>query len=235
MAKNPPSLAGEVVQCCRRDRLNAESASIAYYFFLSFFPMILTLFGLTGLIGRQAAFEWVMEELLVALPPTAAEAIGHFVLQVTNSPNPSALSIGVLLTVWTASNVFAALADGLNKAYEVKRAYRWWQKRLLSLAMLLLLAVALVAQDQVAGNDRPVGTDDVVRLFHPAQPRSESIQALDSGGCRHGDLPLGSGDHRLSSVSRQYRSLQRRLRRRRWHGGTAHLALSDRHGDLDRW
>ena len=140
------SIPREVVQCCRRDRLNAESASIAYYFFLSFFPMILTLFGLTGLIGRQAAFDWVMEDLLVALPPAAAETIGRFVLQVTDSRSPSALSIGVLLTIWTASNVFSALADGLNKAYQVKRAHRWWKKRALSLAMLLLLAAALVVQ-----------------------------------------------------------------------------------------
>ena len=140
------AIPAEVFQSCRRDRINAESASIAYYFFLSFFPMILTLFGLTGLIGRQAAFEWVMEELLVALPPAAAETIGRFVLQVTNSPSPSALSIGVLLTIWTASNVFSALADGLNKPYKAKRAHRWWKKRALSLAMLLLLAAALVIQ-----------------------------------------------------------------------------------------
>jgi membrane protein len=146
MSKQGLSIPGEVIRCCRRDRLNAESASIAYYFFLSFFPMILTLFSLTGLLGRRAAFEWVMEELLVALPPAAAETIGRFVLQVTNSRSPSALSIGILLTIWTASNVFAALADSLNNAYEAKRAHRWWKKRALSLAMLLLLAAALVAQ-----------------------------------------------------------------------------------------
>ena len=146
MLEKLPSIPGEVFQSCRRDRINAESASIAYYFFLSFFPMILTLFGLTGLIGRQTAFDWVMEELLVALPPAAAETIGRFVLQVTDSRSPGALSVGVLLTVWTASNVFSALADGLNKPYKAKRAHRWWKKRALSLAMLLLLAAALVAQ-----------------------------------------------------------------------------------------
>jgi len=146
MTEKRQSIAGEVLRCYRRDRINAESASIAYYFFLSFFPMILTLFGLTGLIGRRAAFDWVMEELLVALPPAAAETIGHFVLQVTESRSPSALSIGIVLTIWTASNVFSALADGLNKAYEAKRAHRWWKKRALSLVMLLVLAAALVAQ-----------------------------------------------------------------------------------------
>ena len=146
MSEKLPSIPSEVFRSCHRDRINGESASIAYYFFLSFFPLILTLFGLTGLIGRQTAFDWVMEELLVALPPAAADTIGRFVLQVTNSRSPSALSIGVLLSIWTASNVFSALADGLNKAYQVKSAYRWWKKRALSLAMLLVLAAALVAQ-----------------------------------------------------------------------------------------
>jgi membrane protein len=146
MSEERTSILAEVFRSCRRDRINAESARIASYFFLSFFPLILTLFGLTGLIGRQTAFDWVMEELLVALPPAAAETIGRFVLQVTDSRSPSALSIGVLLSIWTASNVFSALADGLNKAYQAKRAHRWWKKRALSLAMLLLLAAALVAQ-----------------------------------------------------------------------------------------
>jgi membrane protein len=168
MSEKRSSILAEVVRSCRRDRINSESASIAYYFFLSFFPLILTLFGLTGLIGRQTAFEWVMEELLVALPPAAAETIGRFVLQVTDSRSPSALSIGVLLSIWTASNVFSALADGLNKAYQAKRAHRWWKKRALSLAMLLLLAAALVAQAAIL-------------LAGPEVARILRVEPFDSG------------------------------------------------------
>jgi membrane protein len=138
------SVPHEVIRSCYRDRINTEAASIAYYFFLSFFPMILTLFSLTGLLGREAAFDWIMNEFLVALPDAASEAIGEFVHQVTMTRSASALSIGLLLTVWTASNIFAVLADGLNQAYQAQRRHRWWKRRAMALALLLILAGALI-------------------------------------------------------------------------------------------
>lgn len=141
-----PSVAQEVFYRCRRDRITNEAASIAFYFFLSFFPLILSLFALTGLIGREAVFDWIMNELLVALPQEASAPIGEFVHQVTSSRSASALSIGLVLSFWTASNIFAVLADGLNKAYQAKRRHQWWKRRAMALGLLLILAVAMIVQ-----------------------------------------------------------------------------------------
>lgn len=138
------SVAQEVVHRCSRDRITTEAASIAFYFFVSFFPLILSLFALTGLIGREAAFDWIMNELLVALPVEASEWIGEFVLQVTSSRSASALSIGLVLSLWTASNIFAVLADGLNKAYQAKRRHQWWKRRALAMGLLLVMAVTMI-------------------------------------------------------------------------------------------
>jgi len=138
------SVAQEVFHRCRRDRITTEAASIAFYFFLSFFPLILSLFALTGLIGREPAFDWIMNELLVALPEEASDAIGEFVHQVTSSRSASALSIGLVLSVWAASNIFAVLADGLNKAYQAQRRYQWWKRRAMALGLLLILAGAMI-------------------------------------------------------------------------------------------
>ncbi len=143
-ALSMPSVAQEVVHRCNRDRIATEAASIAFYFFLSFFPLILSLFALTGLIGREAAFNWIMNELLVALPAEASDPIGEFVRQVTSSRSAGALSIGLLLSFWTASNIFAVLADGLNKAYQAKRRHQWWKRRALALGLLLILAGAMI-------------------------------------------------------------------------------------------
>jgi membrane protein len=138
------SVAQEVFHRCSRDRITTEAASIAFYFFLSFFPLILSLFALTGLIGREPAFDWIMNELLVALPAEASDAIGEFVHQVTSSRSASALSIGLVLSVWAASNIFAVLADGLNKAYKAQRRYQWWKRRAMALGLLLILAGAMI-------------------------------------------------------------------------------------------
>ena len=138
------SVAQEVAHRCNRDRITTEAASIAFYFFLSFFPLILSLFALTGLIGRESAFDWIMNEFLVALPEEASSSIGEFVHQVTSSRSASALSIGLVLSFWTASNIFAVLADGLNKAYQAKRRHQWWKRRALAMGLLLVLAVAMI-------------------------------------------------------------------------------------------
>ncbi len=138
------SLVVEVVRDCHDHRLNAESASIAYYFFLAFFPLLLTMFATTGMIGTEADLHWIMDELLVALPPDAAAAIGEAAGEIARSGSAGALSIGLLLSFWVASNVFAALADGLNKAYRASRRHKWWERRALALGLLLLLGIALI-------------------------------------------------------------------------------------------
>lgn len=138
------SLVVEVVRDCHEHRVSAESASIAYYFFLAFFPLLLTMLAVSGMIGSDAAFDWILQELLVVLPPEAARAIEASASELVDSSSAGALSIGLLLSFWVASNVFAALADGLNQAYRAGRRHKWWERRALALGLLLVLALALV-------------------------------------------------------------------------------------------
>ena len=141
---NLPGLVRGVAEKVQSDRLAAESARIAFYFFLSLFPFILVLFSLTGYFGREAAFHWVMRQLEATMPQAASHTVVEFVRQMTASPSAGALSISLLLILWSASNIFAALADGLNHAYRVERRHRWWKKRILSLLLMALTALALL-------------------------------------------------------------------------------------------
>jgi membrane protein len=140
-----PGLARGVMEKVQSDRIAAESARIAFYFFLSLFPFILVLFSLTGYFGREAAFHWVMGQLEATMPQAASQTVVEFVRQVTASPSVRALSISLVLILWSASNIFSALADGLNHAYRVERRHRWWKKRILSLLLMALTALALFA------------------------------------------------------------------------------------------
>ena len=126
-----------------QDRIPAESARIAFYFFLSLFPFLLILFSLTGMLGREAAFHWMMGQLTAALPGQASSALEEVVSEVTQIPSPGALSVGLLVLVWSASNTFASLSEGLNKAYRVHRQHRWWKQRALALALLVFVSLAV--------------------------------------------------------------------------------------------
>ncbi len=129
----------------RRDNLTGEAAKVAYYFFLSLFPLILVIFALTGILGGDEAFRWITGRVGTALPPETASYIERFIRQVTDRPRPGVLSLGILLTLWAASNVFAAFADGLNTMYNLEETRPWWKKRLVALALLVGAAVLVVA------------------------------------------------------------------------------------------
>lgn len=137
------SRAKRTVRGALDDNITGEAAKAAYYFFLSLFPMILALFALTGILGGTSAFDAIMGWLTGVLPGAATEYLADFVREITDNQRPGALSLGLLLTVWSASNFFAALGDGLDAMFNVRDRSSWWRKRLKSL-LLMVLGVALL-------------------------------------------------------------------------------------------
>lgn len=132
-----------------QDGITGEAAKAAYYFFLSFFPVILALFALTGIFGGDDAFRWIMGHLELLLPGSAEVYVADSVREVTDRARPGLLSIGVLLTLWTSSSIFVALSQGLNVMYKLKENRPWWLQRLVGLlslaATLVLLTIGVMA------------------------------------------------------------------------------------------
>lgn len=153
------SVVGEIFREAMDDGITGEAAKAAYYFFLSFFPLILALFAFTGILGGQAAFEWIMDWLHRALPGEAAEYLEGFVVEITGDSRPGMLSLGILLTLWAASNVFAILTVGLNRMYDIAEDRPWWKRRLLALAALVagLVLLTSAAASLLAGPELVAG------------------------------------------------------------------------------
>jgi len=126
------------------DRLTAEAARAAYYFFLSLFPALLAIFALTGIFGGDQAFEWITGQLRVLMPGDAADYLQRFVHEVTGENRPGILSFSILFTVWSSSNVFVAVTDGLNRMFDVQETRPWWLRRLVALGAVVASSVLLV-------------------------------------------------------------------------------------------
>lgn len=126
------------------DNVTGEAAKVAYYFFLSLFPLVLVLFALTGLLGGDAAFAWIMDRVRGTLPVDAARLIESAVAEITSEARPGILSVGIALTLWAASNVYAALGDGLDSIYGIVKGRSWWRKRLLAILLLLGTAALMI-------------------------------------------------------------------------------------------
>lgn len=132
-----------IVLEAKDDNLTGESAKVAYYFFLSIWPLFLGLFALTGIWGGEPAFEWIMGWVEALLPDQPTRFLRRFVLEFTQESRPDMLSVGIVLTFWSGSNIFAALTDGLNTMYDVEEERSWWRKRALAILLLVCASVLL--------------------------------------------------------------------------------------------
>lgn len=141
----------------KKDDLPNQSAGVAFFAFLSFPPTLLVLFALTGFFGGETAAEWLTNRLSAALPGEAGELVDGFVEDVVHQRAPGPFSIGLLLALWAASNVFMALSRALNTAYGIVDPRAWVKQRAISLGMLLVFvlfflsgSVVLIAGPQIA-------------------------------------------------------------------------------------
>lgn len=122
-----------------------QAAHVAFFAFLSFPPIILVIFSLTGLFGDESTAIWLTNQLQAGLPGEASGVVNQFVDQVVNEEAPGLFSVGLLLTLWAASNVFAALGRSLNQAYELKDQRNFLVQRLIGLGVMLVFVVLFLS------------------------------------------------------------------------------------------
>jgi membrane protein len=129
----------------KKDDISGQAAKVAYYFFLSLPPALMAVFALTGIFGGPAVAARISGELSAVLPAEASGLVDEFVGQVVMDKKPGLLSIGLLLALWSASNVFNAMGDTLNVAYGVEEDRSWVKKKLVALGTMIAVAVLFLA------------------------------------------------------------------------------------------
>jgi membrane protein len=131
-------------------KLVDESAKIAYFSFLAVFPLILILLALAGILGGEAAFDWVMAQLVLIMPGEAAGYLGQFVQDVTGVSRPDVLGFSLVFLLISASNATVAVIGGLNTIFGISEERPWWRRNLLAVgttigsAIFLLLGVSWI-------------------------------------------------------------------------------------------
>jgi membrane protein len=150
------------------DNILTIAAAVAYNFFFSLFPLLLFAAPLLALVGnKQQLFGWILDQLSGSVPPAAYQMLAGVARDVVFAPNaPGLVSIGAVLTLYSASNIFGSLMGALNIAYHVKNDRRpWWKQRLIQLGMVIVAGglLAIAAAVMMAG---PNIVDTLTRVIH---------------------------------------------------------------------
>jgi len=129
----------------QRVEISALGAQLAYFFLLSFFPLLIFLVTLLPYLNLETT--QVYSFLVNLMPDEVYRLIESTLNEVLTNRNSSLLSIGVLGTIWSASKGINALIRALNKAYDTEGRVGFIDRGLsliFTIALVIVIAVALL-------------------------------------------------------------------------------------------
>jgi membrane protein len=116
---------------------------MAFAAFTSLFPFLIFLAALASVLGTPETARDTIEGLFLFLPGDVASTLAPAVHQVMSGHHGGLLTLGGIVTLWTASSGVEGLRTALDRAYEVKDLKPIWWRRLQSMAMVVLGALVL--------------------------------------------------------------------------------------------
>lgn len=122
------------------------SAQLAYFFLLALFPFLLFIITLLGYLPIDE--DVLLNFMGTYAPKETMDLINMNISQIINGQNSGLLSIGIIGTLWSASNGVNAITKAFNRAYQVEEDRSFIIARLiaigLTIAMVAVICLALL-------------------------------------------------------------------------------------------
>lgn len=136
----------KVVRNMANDQIPGRAAQMSFYFFLSIFPILLILMAVLGLFldAQSLVRETILQRLALLVSPSVVEVFTGLLDHLADRPG-APLTWGIVLALWAGSSGMVATIRGLNQAYEIKEVRTWRGRRLLGIALTLLLMLMMAA------------------------------------------------------------------------------------------
>lgn len=124
--------------------ITTRASSLAFNFFLAFFPSIIVIFTLIPYISIDGLQETLLEIIAVILPPSTNEITFQSIADIINNPRGGLLSIGFVLALFFSTNGVNSLIEAFNASFHIRENRPIIKQRILSLSLTLLLSLILI-------------------------------------------------------------------------------------------
>ncbi|MEO8043073.1 MAG: YihY/virulence factor BrkB family protein [Acidobacteriota bacterium] len=133
----------------------SSAAQVAFYFSFAFFPLLLFLVSIFGMVldSTDELRGQLYQYLAQIMPSSAYQLVLTTMDEIIESSTSGKLTLGLLVTLWSASAGVDSIRTGLNRVYELREARAWWKTKLQSvvLTFLFIVLLAIVVAGVTAG------------------------------------------------------------------------------------
>lgn len=140
--KNNPNFFQKLMFQFSKDNTSGMAAQLAYYFLLAIFPLLIFLLTLVPLFQ-------IDQEMIVGLiedyaPAEIAGMLTGIIDDVMTSSGGGLLSVGLIATLWSASNGMTALMNAFNVAYDIEDDRNFFVSKGLSIFFTIILTLSVL-------------------------------------------------------------------------------------------
>lgn len=171
MLKSLFAFGKELNQEIKEDRATGLAAEQAYYYMLSLFPLLILLLSILPYlqIEPQKAIEFINN----FLPSESTEVLEENIVTIVSERNGGLLTVGILGTIWSASNGMNAFIHAMNIAFDVEETRNFIKARIISIVLTLVLIFAFIVVLVL-----PVFGSTIINMIEYVVPLSESFESL---------------------------------------------------------
>jgi len=126
-----------IIKNWNRASVMQGAAEMAYYLLLSLIPILLVVANIIPLLPIDPTE--IMTIIEQSFPADVSQIVVPIVSEYLDSASGGAISIGLLASIWSASNVFSTLRRVLDEVYGAQMAKNFIIARILSLAVMLVV------------------------------------------------------------------------------------------------
>jgi membrane protein len=107
-----------------------QAGSLAFSSVLAMFPLLILLSASASFIAEPGDAAALAGRVMAYAPQLVRDAMQPVIDQVLAQRNRALLTIGFVVTLWTASSGVQAIRSALNRAYGIERGLPFWKARI---------------------------------------------------------------------------------------------------------